>query len=297
MGGISLLVTDQQEGGNLVGSNGPELVRFTNTHTGWSSEMEGYITDDNRDAPGLISDLVRIDESTGEESEPVKQFWKAGDAKRIIPTDNGEGFDPAPGSSAKGPTRNSNLGKFVVSLVEAGYDDTQLNAGVSNVDGTLAYVERVEQEPLRRGRGKSRTAQDAQTENRPYFVLLVTKLADQAPAAAPARPTARAVARPAAGKAPARSTARPVARQAPQAPPAGDADTEASALLTALVMNAGGELPKARVPAEMMKALNSDFSHLAPMKGELVKRLANAQFIAGVEGLAVSEDGKTITLG
>lgn len=98
------------------------------------------------------------------------QYYSAGKLERMVPSDDGNFFDPAQGSSAKGLNSNSNAFVFLASLIEKGFPEQKIEeGGLGAIVGTYAHFNRIPQ--------KSRAGLDsAEPGARAKTVLVVTKV-------------------------------------------------------------------------------------------------------------------------
>lgn len=96
------------------------------------------------------------------------QYYSAGKAEDFSPDDAGEGFLSVSGKT--GVNNSTNLGKFLASMVEAGFPDDMLAEGnLKVIVGTKCHVNQVVQER----KGLIRTGKNA---DRPSTALLVSKI-------------------------------------------------------------------------------------------------------------------------
>lgn len=138
-GGISWDTDDAEAGGLPEGR-----CVLKNPRTRLASTAQ-YNEDDADGVPVLTIDCVPP------EGDPFVIHLTAGKPDRILPTDDGTDFKPAPGSKAKGLSKSSNTFYFIKSLEDAGFPKKKLRAnGIAAIDGTDVELVRVPQ-PKRRG--------------------------------------------------------------------------------------------------------------------------------------------------
>jgi hypothetical protein len=273
---ISTLIADAQEGGGLIGGDGPVRVRFDNGRIDYASNVkENYGADE--DPPVLAIDLVPISDD-GEEGEMVTQFWSAGKATRLQPVnDDGEPEAPAnwlgqaEGSSATGLTKTCNLMLFIYSGEEAhkGFEVRFNEQGAKAYDGMIAKVERRERPKVNR-RGEEAGASD----RTPTYLAVST--VESFPGAA--------------GKKGATKTAAPAAAKGKPAASAGNGvDVEAltAQAVVAVVAEAGGEIQKGKLLGLVSQLISNDdeYEGLRTKKPDVTKLLVKADFLKGVDGV------------
>lgn len=86
--------------------------------------------------------VIRPDNGTTPADETVTEHWSAGKLEKLRPSDDGETFEPAPGSAQEALNENSKAGKLMASLDDAGFNTEEM-AKASDLVGVRAAFERV----------------------------------------------------------------------------------------------------------------------------------------------------------
>lgn len=150
-GHISLRPSDGESGGLLDDVNATVIAAAAVT---W---------DYNGNADPGPALHIRLKDDNGQEAD---QYYSAGKLERVVPTEDGEQFDPAEGSSAKGLNQNCNAFVFLSELVNKGFPEDKL-ASLGTLVGLYGHFNRVPQKQragLENADGKQRT------------ILIVTKI-------------------------------------------------------------------------------------------------------------------------
>src|SRR6266516_2587704 len=222
------------------------------------------------DYAGQVRDPVpalAITMETGGDGTPITetytQYYTAGDAKNLMPSQDGKALEVVGGSG--GLKSNSNAGNFLVSLVNAGFPEERLLDGdISVMDGLEAHVHRIPQ-PERKGLVKSAD------KTREATILVVSKIhrfpwegkKAKAAGSVSKMPTAKS----AAASAPAEGAITPT----------GEAQIEkARTVVLGILTQMGGSILKNRLTAEVFKVLASD-----PDRQAIVGMVYQDSFLGG----------------
>lgn len=127
---LSLRPSDAESGGGLL-----DDVNATVT----ISESVTY--DYNGKSEPGPSYHVHLKADDGSEAD---QYYSAGKLERVVPSEDGKHFDPAPGTSSKGLNDSTNAFMFLSTLVEKGFPEDKLS-DLSSVAGLYAHFNRVPQ--------------------------------------------------------------------------------------------------------------------------------------------------------
>ena len=217
------------------------------------------------------------------------QYFSAGKPEDWQPEESGEGFIPLSGKTSI--NNSTNLGKFLASLVDAGYPAENLNDG--NLKTLTGMQVHVIQQVVER-KGLVRTGKNA---DRPSTVLLVSKII-ALPGAGGAVAGAGAAAPKATGAV--GGKANGAAKATPAAAPAAgggedEMDAEISqALQTALLEAEGNTLAKKDVTKVVFAAFGAP--HTPTERNKAVIRAGKQDFLSGLAELGIAYDGATLTL-
>jgi hypothetical protein len=205
--------------------------------------------------------------------ETFVQNYTLGDA--LIPCDDGNGLEAAPGKDAKGIGANTNLGKFLASLVSSGLDDEELAKNdISILDGLHVHL---------LAEARKLSEKDKKAGKKPSSVLLVNKIHDEPFEAA----------KPTKGKA---AAAKPAAKAA--APAKGKAKVDpikeaTDAAVLAVIEAAGGSIAASKLSTPLFKAVKSE-NDVATTK-KIVALGTSDEYLSG-DDAPFDFDGTTLSL-
>lgn len=228
-----------------------------------SEAPDGYMSD----KPSCFL-LLELQEEGAE--KPAKQFFSAGDLKRVMPSEDGVHFDLAPGVA--GINQGTNAAMLFRSLLEHSFPGDKLAAGdVSVLNGTVCHVNRVPQ-PKRNGLA----LKEGERERTVLVVTSISKL-----------PWDKAGAKKAATVAvPAKTTGTKAAPAAVKV----DVDELAVSTLVAILEANGGKVKKSMIAMKSLKVMEKT----DPNRAAVMEKLADEEFLAS-EGLGWEFDGETVT--
>lgn len=254
-GAVSLRPSDQQAGGGLIDDVDVVLLSLRFVEWNYGGKIETPV-------PALY---VKMQDAEGEEHE---QYFSAGDAKFLMPSEDGLQILNRPGSNRSGLNDNANASIFIASIVNAGFPEDKITNSIDCFEGLVAHVKRIAQPKrgglINPGGGKpGREATVLTVESILSLPWEKSKLPTAAPKGAPATKAAAGKPNGQAGK--------------PAAAPA-KAATSGAALDPALVEKADGKIlelladerfgdgiPKKSLSTEIFRVLNGDSDRKAIM--------------------------------
>jgi hypothetical protein len=201
--------------------------------------------------------------------ETVEQWWSAGDSSKFQPSEDGDTAVRVKGSGGLG--QGTNAAALFRSIVDAGFPEDKITAGLSCFVGMNAHMQQV---------AMNRKGLPAQEGKRPSTTLLVAKINrlpwEQAGKVAPK------------GKAATSTKTTPATRTAPAASN-GDVTDDAAAIIATIL--AKGPCKSASLPAKA-------FPHLAGKanRADILNLLKDADFlVAASEAGHFQFDGETVS--
>lgn len=136
-GAVSFRPSDQQAGGGLIDDVDVTLISLRFVEWNYGGKIETPV-------PAL---QVKMKDAEGEEHE---QYFSAGDAKFLMPSEDGLQILNRPGSSRSGLNDNANASIFIASIVNAGFPEDRITNSIDCFEGLAAHVKRIAQ-PKRGG--------------------------------------------------------------------------------------------------------------------------------------------------
>jgi hypothetical protein len=225
------------------------------------------------------------------------QYFSAGKPEDWQPDDAGEGLVAVSGKTSI--NNSTNLGKFLASLVEAGYPSENLNDG--NLKVLIGLQAHVIQQVVER-KGLVRTGKNA---DRPNTVLVVSKIialpgagggVGASAASATSKATGAAGASGAVG-----GKSNGAAKTTPAASPAAaggedELDAEISSALQAALLEAEGNTLAKKDVTKVVFAAFAPPSHTPTERNKAVIRAGKQDFLTGLAELGITYDGATLAL-
>jgi hypothetical protein len=244
MGATSLKPSKQEKGGLLDDADVTlQTVRFVL----W--DYQGAI---DTPVPALFAEMVTDDGAS------FNQYYSAGDAKHLEPSEDGLRLLNKPGSKREGLNDNTNAAAFLASIVSAGFPEDQIDETVDVFDGLKCHVNRVAQKE-RKGLINPAQADGSKRQSTVLLVSSIISLPGETKKVAGKK-----------GAAPAAAVkGKPVAAAAAPAKSAGtELYEEADELIVGLLTEdryAESGVPKARLSVEALKALKGNANSRAIM--------------------------------
>lgn len=219
---------------------------------------------DGKVQDGVLALHVKMKDDDGTEYD---QYYSAGDPKFFVPSKDGKMAMPVGSRTAL--SSSSNAAQFLISLVNAGFPQEQMEADVSIFESMKVHVNRVAQ-PKRSG-----IIKNASDNDREKTVLIVTRII----AMPGEEPVKKGGAKTTAGtKAAAPATTKAGTKAAPKAAAPADDDDVAATLtevVTTALAEAGGTVTKKDITGIVFRALKDH-----PARNQAVKLVHTDEFLA-----------------
>ena len=267
---VSHRIEDRQEGGSLLGADGPVKVRFDEGkyidkdewNENWKSEGA---SDYDYEATLFACNLYPYDGDDNEE-DATPQMWSCGNPNRLVPSDDGEYLEVAEGSNATGMVNSVNRALLEDSIIEAGGSEDWLERA-SGFDGMVAMVERAERKVKMRGKEQT------------LSTLLVTEIIDE--------PGGKAKTKKKTSK---KTSARSKSKAKEEDDEEIDVEEAAGEVLTQILEDNDGAVLKAKMLSQIANLLaTEDWSNYSDHKREISKLLTDPKgaFVKGFDGAKI----------
>lgn len=250
-------------------------------------EARFIATDYDGTLPSASALALKMDlKVLGDETNTIHtQLFAAGNIANFAPDPETDGRTLEKNGSREALDKNSNLGLFLQSMMDAGANLTPMSKGdVSALEGARFHIVR---KPAPKREGLSNTTARADGQEREKTIVLCSKIIslpwDKAgkPAAA-AKPAATAAAK---GKP---AAAEPEADEAESAYPA-DVLERAGDFLTGMVVESGNALPTKQAKLKLLKGLKDLGVKGGPEGQKFIEHLLSTAFLSSI-GLTVADD-------